>query len=101
MPGQMKFPLLYGVKSLTQDEMNLSFFSNEAQIGATGEGLLGVLDDGRAAYWSGTSFATAVVSAEVVKTNPPVLPPPSVVQLEAHLATRLGTPPPTSANPVG
>ena len=101
MPGQMKFPLLYGVKSLTQDEMNLSFFSNEAQIGATGEGLLGVLDDGKAAYWSGTSFATAVVSAEVVKTNPPVLPPPSVVHLEAHLATRLGTPPPTSANPVG
>ena len=72
-----------------------------AQIGATGEGLLCVLDDGRAAYWSGTSFATAVVSAEVVKTNPPVLPPPSVVPLEAHLATRLGTPPPTSANPVG
>ncbi|HZI45963.1 MAG TPA: S8/S53 family peptidase, partial [Ilumatobacter sp.] len=60
IPGQFQnVPGLYGVKSLTQDEQQTSFFSNEALVGATGEGLLGVLDDGttpnwRAAHWSGS-----------------------------------------------
>ena len=92
---------LHGVKSLTQDEQQRSFFSNDAPIGAVGEGLLGIREDGKTAHWSGTSFATAVVSAHVAKTDPPKAPP-SVVQLDPIWNGKLGTPPsPPPPDPVG
>ena len=103
IPGQWTFiDDLYGVQSLSKNAQR-SFFSNRSKNapprGAVGEALLGVLDDGTPAHWSGTSFATAVVSAHVAKTNPPN-PPPPVVKLESRLNDKLGVAP-TSLAPYG
>ena len=103
IPGQLTllqghetlWPTLYGVKSLKKDKKTQSWFSNDADTCAIGEGLMGVLDDGTIAHWSGTSFATAVVSANVANGDPPLCPVP----LKERLETKLGTPPPQPPPP--
>jgi len=105
IPGQWTdIEGLFGVQSVDKNGKR-SFFSNEASTSAIGEALLGLRDEDKNAdwkpvHWSGTSFATAVVSAHVARTNPPKAPP-AVVPLESRLHSKLGVPPPTKNNPKG
>ncbi|HEX6659111.1 MAG TPA: hypothetical protein VF065_13575, partial [Ilumatobacter sp.] len=95
--GWTDFTGLYGVESRKQEDVKQrSFFSNKGTVGAVGEGLLGVREDGKTTHWSGTSFAAAVVSADVVRLNPPKPPPVSPLNPKIKLGT-----PPTPANPEG
>ena len=57
----------------------LSVFSNDADVSAIGEHLVGVREDGYWDAWSGTSFAAAVVSAHVAENA--TLPAPGIVAL--------------------
>jgi len=65
LPGQLDPALVTGVASLDPTGMQLSGFSNPAACRAIGEGLFGIRRDDMGTYWSGTSFATAVVTGSV------------------------------------
>jgi hypothetical protein len=65
---------------------SLSSFSNAADVTAIGENLIGVRIDGEWAAWSGSSFATAVVSAEIAKNGPlPTIPTTVPLSAIGHL----------------
>jgi hypothetical protein len=65
-PGKMVVEMraLYGVQSVDSNSV-LSNFSNVGAVSAMGENLCGVRVDGKHTTWSGSSFATAVVTAAI------------------------------------
>ena len=71
-----------------------SDFSNSADIGALGERLIGVGPNDEWVYWSGSSFATAFLTARSVLDGS--IPPGTRFTTPDHVLTEPTTPPPTT-----
>jgi hypothetical protein len=93
---------IYSVMSI-DDAGNTSAFSNPADIGALGERLIGVGPDVPAwTYWSGSSFATALLTARTVLDGSIAqgtqVTSPDHVQTEPTTTTPITAPPNTTAS---